>query len=1469
MKSGQIREDYFFASIDRNNYDTIRGYVQRAKFPQFIAINPIHWGFYNQPFSTSNFDDFNHLKDALLSFKNAGIKIGIHTFLNLMRMQWGDTNINTLIDFTNPEPDLKDAILNYPIGHLAVELFDGTTTSIVTDVPDLAADQDFRYYYHHEGSYPGFDGRAIIIDNEILECNSYLKETLTCARGVHTTHSAAHPFGAEIYLAPRAQGIGAFFINPEGVFTTGINKDRKLIDVSVESFVNGLQPLGVDFLYFDGDSFVPPPEARNNPFMYWAFTSKYGILPYLREWNRVNVKIVNNKEQHSVPLIQGGQSFNSYIQTRAATDDGGIFKAKYQTKFKAKQIYDANPYDGITPEFGWWKFNGAQFSLTGNKLFDQNATDFDDVHYVMTKSATLPAAVGVEMWGGEVNKRLNDLLDLMANYHDLIKKDIDSGLPTPPLDSFPIPSVIKNTLREVDNEAEISTIAGYHFIRKKYNRFYFQPETSLQTFDNPYGTQKIKLQLRPKFDYYDYSLTDVGHIPIRENLVGLTAIPSKIDDPDDPNDPNDTVDPGVVCTIDTAGNVTVNNKQTAYAGGCKIDLPVNLSLADHRGFGMTVTGDGHDELVVLRLGKTFELRDYKFTVDFTGERTIILGDPTGDNEDFVGGLKTQWNEYLAKVRHWDFNYVSPHPVSIFINVEKNTTALVKLSNLKALQEKGKSIIKNPAITLNDKTVQFPVTLSVDDHAPYILEYNGFDNTYSTYTPNFENDAINCNGCVANATATIYTTDLLATQGTNEISFSAENGPLNGQRSEVILNVYDDEDGDGVPTDGDFVNTITTQPIPPHTMCNGTNNFCDDNCPGVSNLDQTDSNHDGTGDACSGNQRPVVEAGDNQSITLPVNQVTLNGSATDDELPEGATLTYLWSMFSGPAAVTFDDPTKPNAVATFSQAGTYILKLTVSDSQLSGEDSVQIIVSSALPPTVTLQPETSQIYSNLQLQFKATASDSDGSITRYRCDFGDGTVIENGLNTEMHTFTSASNPTVTVTVYDNDGLSASASQTITIYPPKVAPTLSINPGSNQTVHPDEPLSVTLTVNDPDGLALDLNRDGSMDGSDGAIFDNCKTNGCQVYDFNGIPPVNNFDRNILTSFIPTPPNPAIHKIRTTGLPAIPVNPPTLTKTAGDQNTSTWAWTWTPAPTETGTYTVQFTTDDGWVDPAATAHKKSIQVQVVQGQPTDTDLAGLPDNWEIQYFGNITSKGASGDPDGDGLNNLAEYQHNTKPNNPDCDSDGITDGDEVNAGTDPNVINFHGKITVSGSTTIHPGDLVSFTGSCFAKCENAPFTYKWNFEDLYIPDISGVSATKIFPHIGVWTVKLDLTDNLGQKDPVPATVKITVAPQPVDMKAISWNLTVYDPVTENPTTDLANTITTHKYAQATITTDIQNAKWYKIEPGTGAGCYKQTRIQWFDRKEFTFRFKNGWFDTSAQLGEVCVQVSAWSEKKKYNIF
>ena len=67
-------------------------------------------------------------------------------------------------------------------------------------------------------------------------------------------------------------------------------------------------------------------------------------------------------------------------------------------------------------------------------------------------------------------------------------------------------------------------------------------------------------------------------------------------------------------------------------------------------------------------------------------------------------------------------------------------------------------------------------------------------------------------------------------------------------------------------------------------------------------------------------------------------------------------------------------------------------------------------------------------------------------------------------------------------------------------------------------------------------------------------------------------------------------------------------------------------------------------------------------------DTDLDGMADRWETNYFGSVTNRDGTADGDGDALDDLAEHDNDTDPGNPDTDDDRMSDGDELGADTDP---------------------------------------------------------------------------------------------------------------------------------------------------------------------------------------------------------
>jgi fibro-slime domain-containing protein/RHS repeat-associated protein len=99
-----------------------------------------------------------------------------------------------------------------------------------------------------------------------------------------------------------------------------------------------------------------------------------------------------------------------------------------------------------------------------------------------------------------------------------------------------------------------------------------------------------------------------------------------------------------------------------------------------------------------------------------------------------------------------------------------------------------------------------------------------------------------------------------------------------------------------------------------------------------------------------NKAPVVNAGPDLVITLP-GTATLNGTATDDGLPSGSTLSVSWSVVSGPGQAGFNPLNRAQSVASFNTPGTYVLRLTASDSELTTSDDVNVEVKPPVPPAV--------------------------------------------------------------------------------------------------------------------------------------------------------------------------------------------------------------------------------------------------------------------------------------------------------------------------------------------------------------------------------------------------------------------------------------------------------------------------------------------------------------------------------------
>lgn len=209
-----------------------------------------------------------------------------------------------------------------------------------------------------------------------------------------------------------------------------------------------------------------------------------------------------------------------------------------------------------------------------------------------------------------------------------------------------------------------------------------------------------------------------------------------------------------------------------------------------------------------------------------------------------------------------------------------------------------------------------------------------------------------------------------------------------------------------------------------------------------------------GDGTQVNSAPIVDAGMDKSVVLPAT-ISLSGAVSDDGLPNN-TLTYAWSLQSGPGSVSFSNANALNTTVTASTAGTYVFKLTASDSALLASDTVTVIVNAA-GTEVSYEAEASANTLGGSAVIRNLSSASNGKIV--------GNVGSNSSNTLQFNNVStgtAGNCTLTISYINGETAARTASMSINggasvvvSFPPTgswstvgtTSVTISLNSGNN--------------------------------------------------------------------------------------------------------------------------------------------------------------------------------------------------------------------------------------------------------------------------------------------------------------------------------------------------------------------------------------------------------------------------------------
>ena len=225
-----------------------------------------------------------------------------------------------------------------------------------------------------------------------------------------------------------------------------------------------------------------------------------------------------------------------------------------------------------------------------------------------------------------------------------------------------------------------------------------------------------------------------------------------------------------------------------------------------------------------------------------------------------------------------------------------------------------------------------------------------------------------------------------------------------------------------------------------------------------------------------NTAPVAKAGNDLSITLPDNNVTLSNAGSYDS--DGDIKGWNWTKISGPSQFSIVAANNASTAVNNLQVGTYVFRLTVTDNDnATATDDVTVTVNrapNAVPVAKAGNDISLTLPSNSTTLSNSGSYDADGNIKSYSWTKISGpsqfTLSNaNGASTEVKDL-QAGSYTFRLTVTDDDGATATDDVTINVNrAPNVAPVAKAGNDVN----------ITLPSN-----SITLNNSGSYD-SDGSI------------------------------------------------------------------------------------------------------------------------------------------------------------------------------------------------------------------------------------------------------------------------------------------------------------------------------------------------------------------------------------------------
>ena len=259
--------------------------------------------------------------------------------------------------------------------------------------------------------------------------------------------------------------------------------------------------------------------------------------------------------------------------------------------------------------------------------------------------------------------------------------------------------------------------------------------------------------------------------------------------------------------------------------------------------------------------------------------------------------------------------------------------------------------------------------------------------------------------------------------TNPVTTVANQAPTADFTAAVNKQAVTFDSGNSTDADGTVVSYLWDfgDGSPTSTLANPSHAF---GAVATYNVTLTVTDDNGTTGAVTKPVTTVANASPTAAFTSTVTKLAVSFNAAGSSDSDGTVASYAWDFGDG------DSGTGVSPNHTYAAAGDYVVVLTVTDNQ--GAEGTVTRTVTAVANANPVAAFTSNV-NNLVVSFNAAgSSDSDGTVSSYSWDFGDG---QNGTGVSpSHTYAAAAAYDVVLTVTDNNGATDSVTHVVTTVVP---------------------------------------------------------------------------------------------------------------------------------------------------------------------------------------------------------------------------------------------------------------------------------------------------------------------------------------------------------------------------------------------------------------------------------------------------